>query len=401
MPASAAEPRPPAAGEGRRGAADPGFGVYVHWPFCESICPYCDFNRRLAEGVEQDRWARALVAEIGHFAAETGARTVASVFFGGGTPSLMAPETVHAVIAAVRDGWAIAEDLEVTLEANPSSAEAGRFRAYREAGINRLSLGVQSFADERLRFLGRLHSAAEAKAALGAAADAFERYSFDLISALPGETPAAWAGELDQAGAYLGGHISVYQLTIEPGTPFHRSGVRPADEETGAALFEITQERLEAMGLPAYEVSNHARPGQACRHNLAIWRGGDYVGVGPGAHGRLRGANGTDALYQVHDPGRWLARVEGRGHATAKRRRLAPRDRAEELVMTGLRLGEGVDRARVARLTGLDLDDVLDPDGFARLLSGGFVEADGDRVRATPKGRLRLDTVLARLLAGA
>ncbi|MFQ5763906.1 MAG: radical SAM family heme chaperone HemW [Rhodospirillales bacterium] len=423
MPVSAHEPaRPaPAAGRGRAsaedrgraGAEDPGFGVYVHWPFCQSICPYCDFNRRLADGVDHGRWAQALVAELEHFQAETPGRGVTSVFFGGGTPSLMEPETVAAVIAAVRARWAAADDLEVTLEANPSSAEAGRFRAFREAGVNRLSVGVQSFRDETLKFLGRRHSAAEARDALGAAADAFERFSFDLIYGLPGQSAADWAGELDAAGAFAGGHLSVYQLTIESGTPFHRDGVEAADEKTGAALYRTTQERLEALGLPAYEVSNHARPGAECRHNLSAWRGGDYVGVGPGAHGRLTGRltglltgrpareGGTDALYQVHDPGRWLAAVEAKGHATAKRRTLSPGARAEELVMTGLRLAEGVDRARFARLTGLDWGDVLDPAGLRRMVEGGFVEMDDDLIRATAAGRLRLNAVLGRLLAGA
>jgi oxygen-independent coproporphyrinogen-3 oxidase len=377
---------------------DAGFGVYIHWPFCASKCPYCDFNSHVAEAIDQGRWRRALVAELSHFAGETRERTVASVFFGGGTPSLMEPEMVAALIAAVRGAWPTADDLEITLEANPTSVEAGRFAALAAAGVNRVSLGVQALDPAALAFLGRRHSAAEALAAVALAATHFPRYSFDLIYARPGQTAAAWRSELTRALAYAGEHLSLYQLTIEPGTPFAREGVPAADEETAAALYEATQEILEARGLPAYEVSNHARAGAACRHNLVYWRGGDYVGVGPGAHGRLSRQGATDALYQIHAPERWLEAVEARGHATAKRGALSPEERREELLMMGLRLSEGVDLRRFRAQTGGDDLDALDRASLARLIEGGFITLDEHSLRATPAGRLRLNAVLAALL---
>jgi len=293
------------------GAEDDALAVYVHWPFCESKCPYCDFNSHVAEGVDDGRWRSALLAELDHFAQGLEGRRVASIFFGGGTPSLMAPETAAAVIGRVKSLWPAAEDLEVTLEANPSSVEAGRFRAFLDAGVNRVSIGVQSLRPESLQFLGRRHSAAEALSAIAAAAKTFERFSFDLIYGLPGQTADAWRRELAEAVKMAGGHVSAYQLAIEPGTPFHRDGVQAAPEGLGADLYAITQEVLEKAGLRAYEISNHARPGAECRHNLDIWQGAEYVGIGPGAHGRLRArlrdGAATEAVYQVHAPGRWLA----------------------------------------------------------------------------------------------
>ncbi len=380
-------------------ALDPGFGVYVHWPFCTSLCPYCDFNSHVADRVDHNRWAEALATELDHFHAATANNVVASVFFGGGTPSLMQPETAAAVIDAVRGRWRCAPGLEVTLEANPSSAEAGKFRAFAEAGVNRLSLGVQSFDDGALRFLGRRHSASEARRAITIAGEVFPRFSFDLIYALPGQTPGQWRAQLDQALTFAGTHLSCYQLTIEPGTPFHRDGVAPADEETGAALYEITQERLAAAGLAAYEVSNHARPGDACRHNLSGWRGGDYLGVGPGAHSRLTQAGRAAASHRILKPERWLEKVEAEGHGTAKTMPLTPDARAEELVMTGLRLAEGISAKRFKALTGRELATVLDAKALKRMGEGGFLEADDEGVRATPAGRLRLNAVLAQLLA--
>lgn len=378
---------------------DDTLSLYVHWPFCRSKCPYCDFNSYAVEAVEQERWRSALLREIEYFAIETKGQVLASVFFGGGTPSLMAPATAAAVIEAARRHWPTTDDLEITLEANPTSSEASHFAALAEAGVTRLSLGVQSFDDAALAFLGRAHDAAEAKRAIGLAAAAFERFSFDLIYARPDQTAAAWRRELAEALSFAPGHLSVYQLTIEPGTRFHQMGVDAADEDTAAALYEATHEVLGTAGLPAYEISNHARPGAECRHNLAIWRGGDYVGVGPGAHGRLSGAGGTAALRQIHTPGRWLAAVDRRGHGTVERLHLEPRQRAEELVMLGLRTAEGVNRARFAALTGLALEDAVDAAALSTLEDGGFLEADGETLRATAAGRQRLNAVLSRLLA--
>jgi oxygen-independent coproporphyrinogen-3 oxidase len=382
-------------------------GVYIHWPFCASKCPYCDFNSHVADTVDQGRWRNALLAELAHFASETKGRAVTSVFFGGGTPSLMDPDTTAALIDAVKSHWRTDPDLEVTLEANPSTAEARRFRNFREAGVNRLSIGVQSFDDGALRFLGRGHSAKEAEDALRLAAETFPRFSFDLIYGLPEQSAEDWARELDRAlalvGALAGDHLSLYQLSIESGTPFHRDGVQATGDDLGAALYGITQDRLDAAGLPVYEISNHARPGFECRHNLDIWRGGDYVGAGPGAHGRLTRclaeAGGTETIYQIHGPERWLAAVEAGGHATAKRQPLTPAGRAEEILMTGLRLPGGIEGERFRALTGKDIDAFISPDGLKRMIDGKYIEADDAGLRATPAGRLCLNEVLRQLLA--
>ncbi len=374
------------------------FGVYVHWPFCLSKCPYCDFNSHAAENVDQARWRDALMADLRHVKDAAAGETVTSVFFGGGTPSLMAPETAGALIEAVRRDFACAPDLEITLEANPSTVEAETFPAFRDAGVNRVSLGVQSFHDGALRFLGRRHSADEARRAVERAAAVFERFSFDLICARPGQTADAWRAELADALALAGGHLSVYQLTIESGTAFYRHGVTAADENTAANLFEITREVLEGAGLPAYEISNHARPGDECRHNLAYWRGGGYAGVGPGAHGRLYDPDGVTATHQVHNPARWLELVESQGHGTAKRRRLSRKDRIMERVMMGLRLTEGIDKARFQSQTGVALRDALDAGTWAAALDAGYLEETPPALRATAAGRRVLDGLAARLL---
>ncbi len=377
--------------------------VYIHWPFCASKCPYCDFNSHVAEAVDHGRWRRALLAELSHYAEETKGRAVGSVFFGGGTPSLMEPATVAELIAAVRSYWPTSDDLEISLEANPNSAEAGRFRDFRAAGVNRLSLGVQSFRDENLKFLGRGHSAREAREAVAMAGKHFDRFSFDMIYGLPQQTPEDWRRDLQQAlelvSGHEGEHLSLYQLTIEPGTAFYRVGVKGADEDTGAELFEVTQDVLEGAGLAAYEVSNHARPGAEGRHNLNIWRGGDYLGIGPGAHGRLTKDFLAEALHQIHNPERWLAKTEDGGHGTAKRRPLGPKIRAGEILMMGLRLKEGISRDRFAAVTGGDLDEAIDRDGLMRMLDGGFVDADEAGLRVTAAGRLCLNEVLRQLLA--
>ena len=383
--------------------ADPGFGLYVHWPFCASKCPYCDFNSHVRDAVDQERWRRAYLAELEHFAAEVGGRTLTSIFFGGGTPSLMEPETAAAIIARAQRLWRFAPDIEITIEANPTSVESGRFAGFRDAGINRASLGVQALDDDALAFLGRQHSAAEALAAVAVARRHFPRWSFDLITARPGQSVAAWRAELDRALAEGAEHLSVYQLTIEPGTAFHgahrRGELTMPEEAESAALFEITQEVLEVAGLVAYEISNHARPGAECRHNLTYWRAGDYVGVGPGAHGRLSLAGGRKVATRQHRaPEAWLAAVERSGYATRAHVPLAPHDRLTELVMMGLRLREGVTRGAFVRETGGAPEDVLDPTRLGPLVANGFLDLDEDGLRTTPAGRARLDAVLARLL---
>jgi putative oxygen-independent coproporphyrinogen III oxidase len=376
--------------------------VYVHWPFCKAKCPYCDFNSHVRETVDQRRWRAALLAEIDHYAAETEGRRVTSVFFGGGTPSLMPTETAAAVIERIRARWDVAPDAEITLEANPTSAEAGNFKALRQAGVNRLSLGVQALDDGDLAFLGRQHSAAEALEAVSAAKQAMGRVSFDLIYARPGQTAEGWAAELSRALTLAQGHLSLYQLTIERGTPFF-AAARDArftlpDEETAATLFEQTQAILEAAGMPAYEISNHAAPGQESRHNMAYWRGWDYVGIGPGAHGRLTISGQPVATEQTPAPEHWLAAVEAQGHGTRKRETLSPENRAAERVMTGLRLTSGIDRAEFAALSGRPLEDMVDAKALRRLIDAGYVESDDAGLRATAEGRLRLNAVIGALL---
>ena len=376
--------------------------VYIHWPFCRSKCPYCDFNSHVREGVDTKRWTRALLDDLDHQAALVPEREVGSVFFGGGTPSLMPPDAVAVLLNRVHSRWPVTADLEVTLEANPNSAEAARFRAFAAAGVNRLSLGVQALDPAALRFLGRAHDRGEAIAAIEHARDAFARFSFDLIYARPGQSLAAWQHELDEALMLAGDHLSLYQLTIEPGTAFatlERRGelVAPA-EEHAAALFETTQGRLAVHGLPAYEISNHARPGAECRHNLAYWRYQDYVGVGPGAHGRVTMDHVKYATRQRRTPEGWLAAVERAGTGIEE---MAPVDRdsmVEEMLMMGLRLTEGVTRARLERAAGRDAQ-ALFGDNLAPLVEGGFLTLDGERLAATTAGRQRLNAVLAALLS--
>jgi putative oxygen-independent coproporphyrinogen III oxidase len=390
----------PAGERGRCGAAedDSDLALYVHWPFCLSKCPYCDFNSHVRERIEQDRWRDALIAELDHYAAETRGRRLVSIFFGGGTPSLMAPATTGAVIERAARHWSFARDIEVTLEANPSSVEAGKFRDFRAAGVNRLSLGVQALDDAALKFLGRAHDEGAALAAIELARQSFDRFSFDLIYARPGQTVAAWRAELDRAVALAGDHLSVYQLTIEKGTAFHTAHARGdfvlPDEDLAAALYETTQERLASAGLPAYEVSTPARPGGASRHNLVYWRYGDYVGVGPGAHGRLTLGGAKLATRQRRAPETWLEAVEAEGHATQERLPLGERERLEEMLMMGLRLVEGVPRARFRRELGAEPERLLDLRG-----TGDLLVLDDAGLRATAAGRQVLNAVLARLLA--
>ena len=381
----------------------PGFGLYVHWPFCQSKCPYCDFNSHVRDAIDENRWRRALLAELDHFAERTGPRRLTSIFFGGGTPSLMAPETVAAVIDRAAERWGFADRPEITLEANPGSAEAGRFAGYRTAGVGRLSLGVQALNDSDLRFLGRRHDAAEARAAIALAERLFERRSFDLIYARPGQRADAWARELGEALAMAGDHLSLYQLTIEAETPFgaafRRGELTPMPENEAARLYELTQEIMDRAGLPAYEISNHARPGGESRHNLTYWRYGDYVGIGPGAHGRLTVSGRKLALRQHRAPEAWLGQVEREGHATRTQSLVAPEERFAEMAMMGLRLAEGVWKTRIEEETGAPLEAWVDSAALARLVEGGFLVLDDERIAATPAGRQRLDSVLAALIA--
>jgi oxygen-independent coproporphyrinogen-3 oxidase len=394
---------------------DPGFGIYVHWPFCLSKCPYCDFNSHVRELVDHGRWRRALLAELDHYAALTPGRTVTSVFFGGGTPSLMDPQTVAAIIERVGQNWSLAADVEITLEANPTSAEAGKFAAFAAAGVQRLSLGVQSLNDDSLRFLGRRHSAAEALEAVALARKHFPRFSFDLIYARPEQSLDAWQTELTQALEEGIGHLSLYQLTIEENTVFHGAWRRgelkvPEDDQAGA-LYDCTQRIMEDAGLPAYEVSNHARSGQESRHNLTYWRYGDYVGIGPGAHGRLtlEAADPSSchsgnergrkvATRQHRAPESWLEAVERDGHASRGENDVDDAQRLEELVMMGLRLREGITREAFLRETGRPPEELLDPRRLQALTDGGFIELNADGLLATHRGRTRLDAVLAHLL---
>jgi len=377
------------------------FGVYVHWPFCLSKCPYCDFNSHVRQAeIDQPRYVAAFTAEIAATAARIPGRTVSTIFFGGGTPSLMAPATVGAVLDAIARHWTVAPDAEITLEANPSSVEATRFRGYRAAGVNRVSLGVQSLDDAVLRQLGRLHTAREALDAVAVARAMFERYSFDLIYARPGQTLTAWRNELAAALAQAGEHLSLYQLTIEPETPFaalHATGklVLP-DDDLGRDLYDATLEQCAAAGLPAYEVSNHARPGAECRHNLVYWRAGEYAGIGPGAHGRIEVDGVRRATATEKRPEAWLMQVETAGHGVTVDDALSRDEQADELLLMGLRLAEGIDPARYAALAGRRLDTGR----IAALAGHGFVETTADgRLRVTRSGFPVLDAVVADLAA--
>jgi oxygen-independent coproporphyrinogen-3 oxidase len=381
--------------------ADSTFGVYIHWPFCLSKCPYCDFNSHVRHAaIDETRYVRAFAAEIAATAARAPGRTVSTIFFGGGTPSLMQPATVGAILDAVARHWPVAPDVEVTLEANPTSVEAARFRGFRAAGVNRVSLGVQALEDAALKELGRLHSADEALGAVAIARAIFDRYSFDLIYARPGQTPQAWADELRRAIAQAGEHLSLYQLTIEPDTPFallHAAGrLALPDEDTARALYDTTQAVCASAGLPAYEISNHARPGGECRHNLVYWRAHEYAGVGPGAHGRLDIAGERRATATEKRPESWLMRVEARGHGVVTDEALTPEQCADELLLMGLRLAEGIDPARYARLAGRPLDARR----IARLREEGAVETTANgRLRVTLSGFPVLDAVVADLAA--
>jgi oxygen-independent coproporphyrinogen-3 oxidase len=380
---------------------DAGFGVYVHWPFCASKCPYCDFNSHVRrERIDEPRYVAAFGREIAHQAEMVPGRTVTSIFLGGGTPSLMRPETVAGVLDAIAGHWTVDPKVEVTLEANPTSVEAERLRGYRAAGVNRVSLGVQAMNDADLRALGRLHSAREALAAVDTAAKIFDRYSFDLIYARPHQTAEAWAAELEEAIARAAEHLSLYQLTIEPGTVFER--LRDAGRldmpkaDAARALYDVTREICEKHGLPAYEISNHARPGAECRHNLVYWRYGEYAGVGPGAHARLATPTGRFAMSTELDPETWLAQVERTGHGVVDVERLSAEAEGDEFLLMGLRLTEGIDPARFAQLAGRPLDGRR----IGELRAENLVEMTEDgRIRVTREGFPVLDAIVADLAA--
>jgi len=377
--------------------------LYIHWPFCKSKCPYCDFNSHVREGVDAARWKNALLAELDHWADETEGALVSTVFFGGGTPSLMDPATVAALIERIAQRWGLTPDAEITLEANPTSVEAARFKDLRQAGVNRVSLGVQALNDRDLKFLGRGHDVEEAILAVDLARKHFPRFSFDLIYARPGQEIAAWKRELSQALAMAGDHLSLYQLTIEQGTAFAPSHARGdfilPDDEAAGSLYEVTQEVLGSAGLPAYEISSHARPGQECRHNLAYWRSRDYAGIGPGAHGRLSAGPGRFAARQFRAPETWLEAVEKNGHGTEEILRLSPEERRAELLMMGMRLAEGVSRQSFFAATGQSFEENLGRGRLEPLIEGGFLELDAAALRATHAGRQRLNAVLGKLLA--
>ncbi len=397
----------------KRTPVDPGFGVYVHWPFCLQKCPYCDFNSHVREGVDQAAWAAAFTREIAYFASLTPGRKVTSIFFGGGTPSLMEPSTVGAVIEAVAAHWTLEPDAEITLEANPTSVEADRFAGYKSAGVNRASLGVQALNDADLKGLGRAHSTAEALAALATARRHFDRVSFDLIYARPGQSVGDWEDELQRALSLAGDHLSLYQLTLEPGTPFYAMAKRgsltvPSDDDC-ADMFEATQAITAAAGFPVYEISNHARPGGESRHNLTYWRYGEYAGIGPGAHGRLNvrpsaGFNGSEggahAFRQKRSPETWLKFVDRRGDGTDEVQPVDAEERGAEMLMMGLRLVEGVDTERFKTVTGKSIEDFIGRKTLVILIDDGLLHYAPDRIAATAKGRQMLNSVLKAMLGG-
>ena len=378
------------------------FGLYVHWPFCKSKCPYCDFNSHVHDSVDHDAWWDALVRELRHYAAQTPGRKLDSIFFGGGTPSLMRPETVAAVIDAAQREWHFSNDIEITLEANPTSVEAGKFSAFRQAGINRVSLGIQSLRDDDLKFLGRQHNAAEARNAIAIAASAFDRFSYDLIYARPQQTAASWAAELREALAIADAHISLYQLTIEPGTAFFTQHARgdfeiPNDTRAGE-MYELTQDILGEAGLPAYEISNHARPGQESRHNLVYWRYGDYVGIGPGAHGRLT-VNDTKLATRTHRaPDIWLKQVQERDTGAHDPETVTPDQRLIECTMMGLRLAEELPWTRLEQESGKPRADIFSDAKIKSLVEEGYLITSGNGIATTAAGRQRLNALLSYLL---
>jgi oxygen-independent coproporphyrinogen-3 oxidase len=382
--------------------------LYLHWPFCLAKCPYCDFNSHVRGEIDQARFASALRRELASEAARLGRRRLTSIFFGGGTPSLMDPSTVGAILDDAGKWFDPADNIEITLEANPTSIEARRLAGYRAAGVNRISIGIQSLDETALRLLGRQHSAQEAVAALALARQLFPRVSFDLIYARPGQTLAAWRQELRSALAIAADHLSLYQLTIEPATPFeglHRQGkIILPDEDTAASLYDATEEECARAGLLAYEISNYARPGEESRHNLTYWRYLDYAGIGPGAHGRITIADPVQAKTTLNAtrrhraPEPWAERVERTGDGLTFNEPVAVPERAREALLMGLRLTEGIDRARFAARTGQGISESVDPGIMRQCVEAGYLVETPDRVVATREGRIRLDSLLSALV---
>jgi putative oxygen-independent coproporphyrinogen III oxidase len=368
--------------------------LYIHWPFCISKCPYCDFNSHVSAAVDHERWRSALLTELNHYAEQTQGRELQSIFFGGGTPSLMEPKTVQALIEEVHKLWPTASDLEITLEANPGTVDMERFKSFQQAGINRLSMGIQSLHDDQLQFLGRKHSAAEALTALQMARDIFPRYSFDLIYARPNQTLIAWEKELSHALTLAGDHLSLYQLTIEPGTSFYtrhnRGDFQIPQDDLAADLYTLTEQVMRAAGRPSYEVSNYAQPGQESRHNLMYWRYKDYIGVGPGAHGRLTRDGIKTATKGIRGPELWLQAVEAKGHGAAEKTVINSEQQVQERLMMGLRLTEGVPLN--------EIEESISLQKLAILEEGGFITMGGSNLKLTPEGRLCLNAVLVQLL---
>ena len=372
--------------------------LYIHWPFCLAKCPYCDFNSHVRDSVDFSAWQQALLADLRHEANEAGGEPLDSVFFGGGTPSLMPPALVGALLNEAERLWGFADEIEITLEGNPSSVEAANYAALAAAGINRASLGLQALDDPALRFLGRLHDAREGLMALEVAQQHFARVSFDLIYALPGQSSEQWVQQLTQALGYGTGHLSLYQLTIEPGTKFatmvRQGDFKPLDEDASADLFTLTREMTAAAGLPAYEISNHARPGEESRHNLTYWRYHDYAGIGPGAHGR----RGGRATVRHKKPENWLAAVASNGNGISEERHLAPAEQASEAMLMGLRLNEGIDLAALSARFGLEPASLCDPEKLAFYIAQGLAWQSGTRTGISGAGMLLLDGLLGELV---
>jgi len=373
-------------------------GIYIHWPFCEKKCPYCDFNSHVQGNIDHLEWLKAYLNELRYYANETSDRVIKSVFFGGGTPSLMKTIIIEKILDEIQILWNLSKNVEITAEANPSSSESQLFKDFNLAGINRLSIGVQSFNNQSLKFLGRLHNADQAMNAITIARKIFPRFSFDLIYALPNQSATTWKKELLAAANIAGEHISLYQLTIEPGTEFYKKRITAANQIVGYDLYKLTQEIMDKAALPAYEISNHAKKGQESVHNLNYWQGGDYLGIGPGAHGRVTKANKTEMMHNYRDPERWLNLALTKNTGGQKRSKLSNEERHDELVLMGLRLIKGISLDYYNSLTGKHLINILDQKKINFLINRGYLKINNGFLKATIEGRQRLNAVLSYLL---
>ena len=373
-------------------------GIYIHWPFCEKKCPYCDFNSHVSCNIDHLKWLSAYLNELRYHANLTSGRIINSIFFGGGTPSLMKPYVVEKILDEIHSLWSCSNDIEITAEANPSSSETQLFSDFKTAGINRVSIGVQSLNNRSLDFLGRLHGANEAKNAIKVATKIFPRVTFDLIYALPGQSRLAWKRELSQAIKLARGHLSLYQLTIEPGTEFSKNRIAVANERDGAALYELTQEITDRENIPAYEISNHAKKGQESRHNLTYWKSGDYLGIGPGAHGRITNSTKTEIMHNYRQPDMWLNFAIKRKYGQQKRSTLNQTERRDEIILMGLRLIEGISLKHFNLLTGQHLIETVDKNKIKNLSEQGYLSLKKGFLKTTLAGRLRLNAMLSYLL---